>query len=122
MAFEEGKESLEDFARRFRAEHRDAPLGPVASRVLVDNDRVTIWEMTLAPGEASPLHRHDRDYVIVLLEGDRIAAVPGPDSTRGPRQAEVTLGRIAYLSRGESEWAVNTGKKPYRELLIELKD
>jgi len=121
MAFEEGKQSLEDFARRFRDEHRNAPLGPVASRVLVDNDRVTIWEMTLAPGEASPLHRHDRDYVIVLLEGDRIAAVPGPDSTRGPRQAEVTSGRVAYLSRGESEWAVNIERLPYRELLIELK-
>ena len=24
--------------------------------------------------------------------------------------------------RGETEWAVNIGDKPYRELLIELKD
>jgi hypothetical protein len=115
-------ESLEEFARRFAAEHRDAPLGPVASRVLIENDRVRVWEMTLAPGETSPLHRHDLDYVIVLLAGDRIAAVPGPGSTRGPRAATVEPGRVVYLTRGESEWAVNVGVEPYRELLIELKD
>jgi quercetin dioxygenase-like cupin family protein len=122
MAFARGSESLEEFATRFRSDHHDAALGPVASRVVVDNDRVTIWEMTLAPGEASPLHRHERDYIVVLLEGDRIAAVPGPGSERGPREVQVTPGRVAYLARGESEWAVNVGAVPYRELLIEIKD
>jgi quercetin dioxygenase-like cupin family protein len=115
-------ESLAAFARRFAAERGNDPLGPVATRVLVDNDRVRVWEMTLAPGEASALHRHDLDYMIVLLEGDRIAAVPGPGSTRAPRAADVTPGRVVYLARGEAEWAVNVGEKPYRELLIELKD
>lgn len=115
-------EPLEEFAERFRSEHREDALGPVATRVVLENDRVRIWEMTLAPGEASPLHRHDLDYMIVLLEGDRIAAVPGPKSHRAARGAEVLPGRVAYLSRGEAEWAVNVGDRPYRELLIELKD
>jgi hypothetical protein len=114
--------TLERFARDFRARHAGAELGEVATRVLFENERVRMWELTLAPGEASALHRHDLDYVIVLLEGDRIAAVPGPGSARGPREAEVTPGRAVYLKRGDSEWAVNTGERPYRELLIELKD
>jgi hypothetical protein len=112
---------LEEFARAFRAAHADAPLGPVAGTVVSENERVRIWEMVLAPGEASALHRHDLDYIIVLLAGDRIAAVPGPGSTRGPREAEVVAGRAFYLSGGETEWAVNTGREPYRELVIELK-
>ena len=112
---------LAEFARGFRTAHAHDALGAIASRVVLDNERVRIWELTLAPGEASALHRHDLDYIIILLAGDRIAAVPGPDSTRGPREAEVVPGRAFYLTSGETEWAVNTGSQPYRELLIELK-
>lgn len=115
-------EPIEEFARRFRAEHANAPLGPVADKVLLDNDRVRIWEMSLAPGEASSLHRHDLDYMVILIDGDRIAGIPGPASSRGGRAADVVQGRVAYLKRGETEWAVNIGERPYRELLIELKD
>jgi quercetin dioxygenase-like cupin family protein len=113
--------SIEEFARRFAAEHADDALGPVATQVVVENERVRVWEMTLAPGEASALHRHDLDYMVILLAGDLIAAVPGPGSARGPRVADVTPGRVAYLRAGEAEWAVNVGDRPYRELLIELK-
>ena len=112
---------LAEFARTFRAAHAHETPGAIASSVLLDNERVRIWELALAPGEASALHRHELDYVIVLLEGDRIAAVPAPGSTRGAREAEVTPGRAIYLTRGDAEWAVNTGRLPYRELLIELK-
>ncbi len=115
-------ESLEDFAERFRAAHPDAPLGPLATKVRTDNERVRIWELNLEPGEASYLHRHDLDYMVILIEGDRIAGIPGPESTRTPRAADVVPGMISYLTRGETEWAVNIGNKPYRELLIELKD
>ncbi|MEW6269216.1 MAG: hypothetical protein AB1689_07970 [Thermodesulfobacteriota bacterium] len=113
---------LEDFARAFRAEHEGATLGGVGSTVLFEDHRVRVWEMTLAPGEASDLHRHDLDYMIVLVAGDRIAAVPGPGSSRPPREAAVTPGRTFLLARGETEWAVNTGEREYREILIELKD
>jgi len=115
-------EPLEEFAARFREAHRRAPLGPVAGRVVQENDRVRIWEMALAPGEASALHRHDLDYMVILLEGDRIAGIPGPESSRSARAAEVVPGFVSYLTRGETEWAVNIGREPYRELLVELKD
>jgi beta-alanine degradation protein BauB len=113
--------TLAAFAESFRAAHHDAALGPIADAVLLDNERVRIWQMTLAPGAASALHRHDLDYVIVLLAGDRIAAVPGPDSTCAAREASVTPGRAIFLAAGATEWAVNTGARQYRELVIELK-
>ena len=112
---------LATFAARFRAAHAGAPLGPVADTLLFEDERVRVWSMTLAPGEASPLHRHDLDYLIVLVAGDRIAAVPGPGSPRAPREAEVAAGRTVFLRAGETEWAVNTGHSEYREILIELK-
>jgi predicted metal-dependent enzyme (double-stranded beta helix superfamily) len=112
--------ALAEIAARLQRERADAELGPIASTVLFENARVRVWEMRLAPGEVSPLHHHENDYVIVLLEGDRIAAVPGPGSSRAPREAEVTPGRTVCLSAGDTEWAVNTGRLPYREILIEL--
>jgi quercetin dioxygenase-like cupin family protein len=44
--------------------------GDIANRFLFQNDRVKVWSLDLAPGEASAWHCHDRDYVIVVLESD----------------------------------------------------
>lgn len=100
-------------------------LGDIGTEVVFENDRVRIWEMRLAPGERSAVHRHDLDYVLVLLEGDRIAAEPEAD-TEGPvterLEADVMPGATVFLTRGGVETAVNTGQQPYREIIIELKD
>jgi hypothetical protein len=97
----------------------------VATRMLFENDRVRIWEMDLPPGGESAVHRHDLDYILVQLEGDRIAGVPERDSA-GPYdeyvEAAVVSGNAIYIERGGVETAVNTGKQRYREILIELKD
>jgi hypothetical protein len=99
-------------------------LGNVATKVLFENDRVKIWEMDLAPGAKSDVHRHERDYVLVQIEGDRIAAMPEPD-TAGPYreyiEAEVLPGKARYVPRGGIETAANIGRRRYREILIELK-
>ena len=115
-------DDLAEFAARFRAAHAGDPMGPIADRVLLENERVRIWEMKLEPGQASALHRHELDYMLIIVEGDRIAGVPGPGHTRAPREATVTPGQVFYLTRGESEWAVNRGTRTYREILVELKD
>ena len=100
-------------------------LGGIATRLLMENDRVKIWEMDLAPGEESAVHEHTMDYILVLLEGDRIAGVPEPDSA-GPYneyiEAEVEPGNYYYIEKGGIETARNIGKKRYREIAIELKD
>jgi hypothetical protein len=99
-------------------------LGNVATRLLSENARVRIWEMDLAPGARSDTHRHDADYVLVQIEGDRIAAMPEPD-TQGAYteyiEAEVVPGKVRYITRGGVETAINIGRRRYREILIELK-
>jgi hypothetical protein len=99
-------------------------LGDVATRLLFENDRVRVWEMELAPGERSATHRHDLDYVLVQLEGDRIAADFEPDTAgtrRGHVAGTVEPGKTRFIARGGIETAVNVGTKRYREILIELK-
>ena len=47
----------------------DEPLGEIASVVLFENERVKIWNLIVEPGEASPWHFHENDYVTVTVEG-----------------------------------------------------
>jgi len=100
-------------------------LGGIGTEIIFENERVRIWRLHLEPGERSDVHRHDLDYILVLLNGDRIAAEPEAD-TDGPvterLEAEVVPGATVYLERGGIETAVNTGLEPYDEIIIELKD
>jgi hypothetical protein len=99
-------------------------LGNVATRLLWENERVRIWEMDLAPGASSDTHRHDLDYVLVQLDGDRIAARFEPDTAgtlSGYVEGEVAPGKTRFIARGGIETAINVGTRRYREILIELK-
>jgi hypothetical protein len=102
----------------------DRVLGGVGTRVLFENERVRVWELDLAPGERSATHRHDLDYVLVQIEGDRIAAQPEAD-TRGSFtsyvEGDVAPGTTRFIARGGIETAINVGRRRYREILIELK-
>ena len=46
-------------------------LGNVGTKLVLENDRVRVWELELEPGGKSDVHRHDLDYLIVQIEGDR---------------------------------------------------
>jgi predicted metal-dependent enzyme (double-stranded beta helix superfamily) len=99
-------------------------LGNVATRLLMENDRVRIWEMDLAPGERSATHRHELDYILVQIAGDRIAAQFEPDTAgvhRGYVEGSVAPGKVHYLTHGGVETAINVGEQRYVEILIELK-
>ena len=103
----------------------DRVLGDVGTRLVWENDRVRIWEMLLAPGERSAVHEHELDYLLIPLEGDRIAVEVEPDTAGAYRESgdfAVPVGKAHFIARGGVETAVNTGTETYREILIELKD
>lgn len=100
-------------------------LGPMGDEVVFENDRVRIWELTLAPGTDSNVHQHELDYILVILDGDRVAAQQEPDTaSQFPEyfEADVTPNSVVFVERGGIETAKNVGSKPYHEFIIELKD
>jgi hypothetical protein len=103
----------------------DRLLGDVGTKLLFENDRVKVWEMSLDPGEESAVHRHELDYVMVQVGGDRMAGVSEPDS-EGPYpgyiEGEVSRGNVLSATRGGVETARNVGKEPFYEIIVELKD
>jgi len=104
----------------------DRTFGDVATKLLFENDRVKVWELALEPGEESDLHEHHHDYVLVQLEGDKIAGVFEEDThgeyPPGIAEGDVRFGNVFWTTKGGVETARNTGTKPYREILVELKD
>ena len=104
----------------------DRKFGDVATKQLFENDRVRVWEMALDPGQSSAVHEHHLDYLLIQLEGDKIAGIFEPDTKGtyppGTVEAEVVPGQTMFIERGGIETAKNTGQRAYREILVELKD
>jgi len=113
---------LEERLRKFRDAHEGDSLGGVGTEVLYEDDDVKIWELSLEPGEASDLHHHEHDYFLVVDSGDLVAGVMPKG---GPMDWFVgkipPQGNTVRVPKGNTEWAVNVGKKRYHEVLIELK-
>jgi hypothetical protein len=103
----------------------DRVLGDVGTRLLFENDRVRAWELRLAPGEESAVHRHELDHLLIQVSGDRVAVIPEPDSEGPYREylaADVVPGATVFVRRGGVETARNVGAQPYNEVIIELKE
>ena len=105
----------------------DRKFGDIATKLLMENDRVRIWEMRLEPGERSSLHRHDHDYLMIQISGDKMAADFEPDSggpwgDLGRVEGDISPGNVIWAERGGIETAVNMGDQPFHEIVVELKD
>jgi hypothetical protein len=104
----------------------DRVFGNIASNLLMENDKVRIWEMRLAPGEKSDLHRHDNDYIMIQISGDKMAAEFEPDSGGewaglNYVEGDISPGNVIFAKAGGIETAVNVGREAFYEIVVELK-
>ncbi len=93
--------------------------GPVATRMIFDNDDVRVWEMDLAPGAVCGLHHHTMDYVLFILSSANVGAhSPGGRKMMPfPVKARATY----FVPAGGIEAAHNMGDTRFFEALFELK-
>jgi predicted metal-dependent enzyme (double-stranded beta helix superfamily) len=108
-----------------RASSDSRVLGDIGTNVIFEDDKVRVWRLKLAPGEESPIHRHELDHLLIQVGGDRIAVLPEPD-TQGPftemLEADVVPGAVVHVRHGGVERARNVGSLPYLEVIVELKE
>ena len=101
-----------------------AEIGAGGGKIIFENDRVRISDIALDPGQKSAMHTHLLDYILIQIEGDEICAEPHPD-TLGEYNERIVMethpGDTVYIEKGGTETAINTGKKHWREICIELK-
>jgi len=92
-----------------------------ARKVLLENVRVKVSEVTYDPGVPRKPHIRPTDQVIVFLDEcayERTDPKTGEKTVRKRKSGEVI-----WHDRSElAPQLVNVGQKPYRSLLIELKE
>ena len=54
----------------------------IGSRLLFENDRVRVWDLQLAPGQSTGLHRHEHDYLYVVIGDGRFQAADAEGACR----------------------------------------
>lgn len=93
----------------------------VGTRLLFENDAVRVWDLQLAPGESTGMHRHELDYFYVVVGDGKLQRVD-PDGTRHTPKS-MADGEVHFRAvDGESvHEAINAGDTTWRNIVVELK-
>ena len=94
----------------------------VGTTLLFENDRVRIWDITLAPGERTPFHCHRMTYFYRCESGGRwrVRTLDGEVAS-----GEDAAGSVTYHELEPGEMLVheltNVGDAPLRYTTVELR-
>ncbi len=86
-------------------------------KLVLDNDRVRVFEVTFTPGQKAVMHGHPDHVVYVLSDYELHLDLPDGTSQDVPLKS----GQAIFMDAGQHE-AVNTGETMGRALVIELKE
>ncbi len=107
----------------FDDELRAAPENrAIATKVLFENDRIRVWELTLEPGERAPFHCHAVPYFFVCVDAGQ-AVSRFPNGTSVTTDYEVGDTWFDELANGpEIHDLENTASTRLRFTTVELLD
>ena len=106
----------------------------VGSKVVFEDDKIKVWEFNLEPGERTPVHTHEMDYIFYVIDGTTLEVFDADDNELAP--LEVASGDVVALRLEGDELVLigdetkrvpsthsarNGGPNRYREILIETK-
>lgn len=94
----------------------------VGTRLLFENDRVRVWDLSLQPSEATGLHRHATDFLYIVIGDGELQTVFADGTSDPPRQMKDGDVRFREVHGESVHDAVNTGLGPWRNIVVELKD
>ena len=106
----------------------------VGTKVVYEDDKIKVWEFELAPGERTPLHTHELEYMFYVINGTTLEVFDA-DNRQLP-SLELNNGDVVSLRTEEDDLVVvgdeslrvpvthsarNGGTEVYREILVEKK-
>jgi hypothetical protein len=89
------------------------------AKQLIDNERVTVWDVTVEKAKATPLHRHPLDFVIVDL-ADASVKVTSQNGSVGMNS--VKKGHVSFSQKGSADKQEGASDAPRHSIIVELKD
>jgi len=106
----------------------------VGSNVVFEDDKIKVWEFELKPGERTPVHTHEMEYIFYVIEGSTLEVFDGDGRELDPlvlSEGDVVALKIEgndLVIIGDETKRVpvthsarNAGSTKYRELLVEKK-
>jgi beta-alanine degradation protein BauB len=92
----------------------------IGTELLFENDRIRVWDMVLQPGEESPHHLHEGDYVFIYTTPSRITAFL---ENQPPSTSEFDDGFVQYteVGPGTTHYIRNDATVEHRQILVEFK-
>jgi mannose-6-phosphate isomerase-like protein (cupin superfamily) len=89
------------------------------SKVVFENDRVRVKDVTFAPGAVDAgMHTHDLPHVgVILTQGALVFTEPGKAS----ETVRFSAGSVGYRDANVTHQVANPGKEPMRVIEVELK-
>ena len=93
----------------------------IGTRLLFENDRVRVWDLALAPGESTGMHRHENDYLYVVIGGGKLQGVSSDGVKREARDMEDGQVHWRDVDGEDVHEAINVGDGPWRNIIVELK-
>jgi len=99
-----------------KAQDQKEPWPGVTKKVLTDNDKVTVSEVTFAPGAVADWHSHPNYSVYAVTDIKMKAEVKGKEATI----IELKAGQVGW-SEPVTHKTTNIGKKPFTAIVTEIK-
>jgi len=87
------------------------------ARLLLDNDRVAAWDVQWMNRKPVPVHVHERDTIVIVLEEGQVQFTKPDGENRTVRQR---TGEAIFVSRDESHSEEAVEGSP-RAIFVELK-
>lgn len=97
---------------------------PENHKVVLENERVRVLEVTVRPGEKESLHMHRRPSVMYVMAEDNIRDYDADGKVLYDSRRDKPPGNPPYTVWMEPQaphWVENLSKKPLRLLRVELK-
>src|ERR1700685_2204369 len=91
----------------------------VQAAPVIDNERLTVWDIKLAQGESGPATPHDQDAVILIVEGGEVRT---RDRRGHTRVVTRNFGDGIFVPKGTDAVDTLVAGGPAHEVLIALKN
>ena len=98
--------------------HQKAASAAPAPKIVLENARVRVRDVTFPPGVSAGMHTHDLPHVGVVIQGGTLV-FKYPDGKS--ETAKLDAGGVGFREANVTHEPVNPGKTPVRVIEVELK-
>lgn len=89
--------------------------------MMLENSRVRVLEVSLAPGHTIGLPAHPRDAAVFVIEGGRVRQLEARDGDERAQDLDLASSTVFWRPSGYERQITNIGSQWYRELRVELR-